>query len=440
MLTRCDAVETTMVLGCCFTASIVLLQLIVIPASSSSAFFSSLAIRTRRQQRTIHHRRLSMQQPQPQQPRAWYSDPRLHRTDRMEAIENIAADTTRFVLMTKDGILHKESIIDDDDPSNNNDEFQAVPIYLSATQVVNIIVRTDKSISSLKELITSSLNQRTDIIVVWIGKLDENDYWVMYNENFDTGETDQLASFLVGTQSKEWKLRIRPLREFGDWIEYRTDAAVLATANGLIQFHLSHKFCSYCGSPTSSEKAGTVRQCLSSSGTCESKPFYPRIDVATIMLIMTPCRQYALLGRKSSWPAGRYSTLAGFAEVGETLEDCCVRETLEESGVNVDRASVQFITSQPWPFPRSLMVGFHALASAPEHSSDNDGKVAERPKITVNEEEMEDIRWFSKEFVRQRLDGGSSALTYNPNENESEFHIPGKSSLARVLITKWACE
>ena len=147
------------------------------------------------------------------------------------------------------------------------------------------------------------------------------------------------------------------------------------------------------------------------------------------MLITTQCQQYALLGRKANWPKGRYSTLAGFSEVGETLEQCCARETFEESGVHVDRSSVRFVCSQPWPFPRSLMVGFRAEA-----------KDTEKPTICIEELEMEDIQWFHKDYVRERLEGGSTAMTFAPNEREREFHIPGPSSLARILISEWANE
>ncbi|KAL3933784.1 MAG: hypothetical protein SGARI_003627, partial [Bacillariaceae sp.] len=151
----------------------------------------------------------------------------------------------------------------------------------------------------------------------------------------------------------------KPLREFGDVLESNEEAGILATAQGLMEFHKSHPFCSLCGGATTPAKAGASRKCTS----CQ-RSVYPRLDVAAIMLVTSPCDQYALLGRKESWPAGRYSTLAGFCEVGETLEDCCRRETFEESGVVVDPSTVQFVASQPWPFPRSLMVGFCAQAEA----------------------------------------------------------------------------
>merc|ERR1711862_170922 len=159
------------------------------------------------------------------------------------------------------------------------------------------------------------------------------------------------------------------------------------------------------------------------------------MDVAAIMMVTSPCNNYALLGRKKFWPKGRYSTLSGFTEVGETLEESVIRETHEESGVKIDPESLQFIASQPWPFPRSLMVGFQARA-LPDDSTSAD--LTSLPSINVDEYEMESIRWFHKDYVKAGLKGGSTALGYKPEGQEEEFHIPGRASLARVLITNWA--
>eukprot|EP00571_Detonula_confervacea_P014730 CAMPEP_0172300106 /NCGR_PEP_ID=MMETSP1058-20130122/2279_1 /TAXON_ID=83371 /ORGANISM="Detonula confervacea, Strain CCMP 353" /LENGTH=448 /DNA_ID=CAMNT_0013009797 /DNA_START=673 /DNA_END=2019 /DNA_ORIENTATION=+ len=224
------------------------------------------------------------------------------------------------------------------------------------------------------------------------------------------------------------------VRNYGDTMRSRTHAALLATANGLFSFHRTHRFCSKCGSQTSQIKAGSARKCTSES--CKTS-VYPRIDPAVIMLITSPCGNYAVLGRKKTWPQGRYSTLAGFLEVGETLEECVVRETLEDSGVCVDPASVRFVASQPWPFPRSMMVGFHGAAAA------GPGDVTRKdnlPELHVDPAELEDARWFSKEYVRKNglIEGrGSSALDFEPDDNEAEFHVPGPASLARLLITQW---
>ena len=228
-------------------------------------------------------------------------------------------------------------------------------------------------------------------------------------------------------------MKLAGLREFGDSLESSTDAAILATCNGMVEFHKAHPFCSKCGSPSRAAKAGAARKCTNAE--CGAS-VYPRIDVASIMLITSPCEQYALLGRKQNWPQGRYSTLAGFAEIGETLEQCCARETWEESGVSVDPASIRFVCSQPWPFPRSLMAGFRGKAHSQQPLREEDGL----PQIQVDELEMEKIQWFHKDYVRERLDGGSTAMAFEPNEQEQTFHIPGKASLARILISQWAHE
>lgn len=203
------------------------------------------------------------------------------------------------------------------------------------------------------------------------------------------------------------------LRSFGeDLID--NDAALLSKARGMMIFHSSTKYCSNCGSKTISYKSGTARKCTNND--CK-KSHYPRIEPAAIMLVLSKDKQHCLLGRKKEWIPGRYSTLAGFLEVGETVEMCMIRETLEESNVRVDPNTVKIIATQPWPFPSSLMVGFYALA-------EDDGL----PAITIDENEMEDIKWFSKSDVKNAL--------LSKGENDS-LNFPGKSSLGRFLINKW---
>ena len=111
-----------------------------------------------------------------------------------------------------------------------------------------------------------------------------------------------------------------------------------------------------------------------------------------------------------------------------------MRETLEESGVKVDPTSIRFSASQPWPFPRSMMLGYHATAALPSSGSDG------LPPISIDPDELEDARWSSKEYVRTHglVEGrGSSALDFSPDEMEAEFHVPGPASLARMLISEW---
>jgi NAD+ diphosphatase len=153
------------------------------------------------------------------------------------------------------------------------------------------------------------------------------------------------------------------------------EAGLLAYARALSIWRLRHRFCGVCGSPTRAERAGHLLRCTSSA--CAHEVF-PRIDPAIIVLVCDGER--ALLGRQPSWPAGRYSTIAGFVEPGESLEDAVAREVREETGVEVTR--VDYHSSQPWPFPSSLMVGFRATAAA-------------GAAVRVSGE-LEEARWFTR--------------------------------------------
>ena len=330
-------------------------------------------------------------------------------------VSNLTSEASRFVIVSSDGIFHQTT-----EPDSAGAVF-AMPLYLSASEV-NKLIHEQQSLPIVSCLTIEQIatDKSCNHILAWVGKYQDTDFFVLrIDERIDPLVNDDDDKLRGG--------RFLPLREFGDLLSNTVDAGLLATANGLVEFHKANGFCSHCGSPTRSRKVGSSRICVS----CK-RPVYPRLDVASIMLIVSPCGNYALLGRKASWPAGRYSALAGFQEVGETMEECCIRETWEESGVAVDPTSVQFVASQPWPFPQSLMVGFHARASTTIH--DDSGL----PTIKIDKDEMEDIQWFSREYVRDRLDGGSTAMLFKPSQSEAEFHLPGRSSLARVLIGRWA--
>jgi len=156
------------------------------------------------------------------------------------------------------------------------------------------------------------------------------------------------------------------------------EAQLLATARALSIWRARHRFCGICGSRTRPERAGHLLRC--SNRECAHQIF-PRIDPAIIVLVTDGER--ALLGRQPSWPEGRYSTIAGFVEPGESLEDAVAREVLEETGVRVRR--VDYHSSQPWPFPSSLMLGFQAVAE-PGSAIRVGGELA-------------DARWFSREQI-----------------------------------------
>ena len=157
------------------------------------------------------------------------------------------------------------------------------------------------------------------------------------------------------------------------------DAALLAYARALSVWHARTRFCGACGAPTVPVRAGHCMRCTREG--C-AQEFFPRLDPAIIVLVSDGER--ALLGRQPGWPPRRYSTLAGFVEPGESLEDALRREVLEETGVEV--SAMRYHSSQPWPFPSSLMLGFEARAAA--------------GSAVRLDGELEDARWFTRAQLR----------------------------------------
>lgn len=203
--------------------------------------------------------------------------------------------------------------------------------------------------------------------------------------------------------------RFMELRRVGAVLD-RGEGGVLAYARGLLHWHRRHRFCAGCGSPTESRDGGHVRACTNPS--CAAHHF-PRTDPAVIMLITRDVGYggQCLLARQARWPKGMMSTLAGFVEPGESLEEAVIREIEEETGIRI--AYPSYRGSQPWPFPASLMLGFRGEAEA--------GAV-----LRVNAAELEDARWFSREEIRERKRIG--------------LILPGRDSIARRLIEEWVDE
>jgi len=177
------------------------------------------------------------------------------------------------------------------------------------------------------------------------------------------------------------------------------EAGLLAYARALVIWRARHRRCGVCGAPTVATRAGHCRVC--SDPSC-AQEYFPRIDPAIIVLVSDGER--ALLGRQASWPPRRYSTIAGFVEPGESLEDAVVREVAEETGVPV--TDVRYHSSQPWPFPSSVMLGFQARAPAGS-------------EVRLGGE-LEDARWFTREQVQ-----AGEALT------------PPTQSISWRLIESW---
>jgi len=196
--------------------------------------------------------------------------------------------------------------------------------------------------------------------------------------------------------------KFRDLRWIASMLDER-DIALLAYAQAMTYWHCRHKYCGDCGSPTQSLEGGMLRECTNEA--CGQQHF-PRTDPAIIVLITHGER--CLLGRKSWWPEGMYSNVSGFVEPGESLEDALVREVHEETGVEV--VEMTYHSSQPWPFPSSLMLGFTAVAAS--------------ETIRIDEDELEDAAWFSREEMRDRLQQGN-------------LRLPMPVSISFRLIEEW---
>ncbi|HVC01381.1 MAG TPA: NAD(+) diphosphatase [Steroidobacteraceae bacterium] len=156
------------------------------------------------------------------------------------------------------------------------------------------------------------------------------------------------------------------------------EAGLLGYARAMTSWRRRHRHCGACGSPTVPSRGGHALLCVNPQ--CRIEQF-PRIDPAIIVLVDDGVR--ALLGRQASWPPGRYSTIAGFVEPGESLEDAVAREVIEETGVSIRQ--IEYFASQPWPFPASLMLGFTARAAS--------------TAIRRKDLELEDARWVSREDI-----------------------------------------
>jgi NAD+ diphosphatase len=184
-----------------------------------------------------------------------------------------------------------------------------------------------------------------------------------------------------------------------------SDAPVFAAALSLANWHRRHLFCSVCGTATAPNRGGWSRACAS----CGSD-HYPRADPVVIMLAEHDGR--LLLGRQPHYPPGRFSALAGFVEPGETIEAAVARELHEEAGIAV--RDVTYVASQPWPFPSTLMIGAHAVAT---------GDV-----LTIDLTELDDARWFGRAEIEAALNGDAGAA----------FLPPPRFAIARTLVERWA--
>jgi len=225
------------------------------------------------------------------------------------------------------------------------------------------------------------------------------------------GQSDHHAYFALDLSDLDEPPTHRSLAGRGDFVDLRKvgplldrfDGGLLAYARGMIHWHRQNAYCGACGTRTVMLEAGFLRRCTNAE--C-GRMHFPRTDPAVIVAVTHDDR--LLLGRQAKWDASWYSVLAGFVEPGESLEQAVRREIKEEAGVDVGEA--HYHSSQPWPFPSSLMVGFTAAAL-------ND-------RIGIGDEELQDVRWFSRADVDAALENG-------------DIRLPPRISIARQLIEGW---
>lgn len=205
-----------------------------------------------------------------------------------------------------------------------------------------------------------------------------------------------------------------PLQGLGEFLDLRqvamqlpaTEAAIFATAKSMFEWRRRHGYCAACGEPSVPKEGGWKRQCPA----CQAEHF-PRTDPVVIMLAYHGDR--CMLGRQEIWPAGMFSALAGFLEPGESIEEACARELAEEAGLRT--RNVRYHSTQPWPYPSSLMIGLIAEVE------DDEG--------TPDQTELSEVRWFTRAEAKRLLAGEIEGV-----------NAPGALAIAHQLIRAWAEE
>lgn len=289
----------------------------------------------------------------------------------------------------------------------NSANTRLVPVWKSKSLVS---VGSDKNPSQAMTLAAECEVPSTQS--VFLGQENELNYFAI-----DVSELNEKALADLATQSEDRNGQSLPalfadLRNVGPILPDQ-DGSLLAYARGLIYWNEITQFCTRCGQTLMSTHGGHVRQCSSES--CGHMTF-PRTDPAVIMLVShTPGdggEPVCLLGRSHAWPEGVYSTLAGFVEPGESLEQAVQREVKEEA--SIDTQDVLYVASQPWPFPRSIMLGFEATAINTD--------------IICDPEEIEDAQWFTRDQLKDFGDWGDEGPGYK---------LPRIDSISRFLIDRW---
>jgi NAD+ diphosphatase len=307
------------------------------------------------------------------------------------------------------------STVDRQEPLRDNEDRQRELWPAAKVLLVDPHGRFPVSGDSLAFTRGSSLSESMVDGAVLLGEQDGVAYWAVPKREPVSGSLVPVPE-AVAEAGKRWT----DLRRSGALLD-ATAAGLAVTAVAVLGWHRRAPYCSGCGRLGEPARAGWARRCRG----CGLED-YPRTDPAVICLVHDGA-DHVLLARGLDWPVGRVSVLAGFVEAGESLEACIVREVAEEVGLTV--RDIHYLGSQPWPFPRSLMIAFEARADRSAPLKPADGEIAE-------------VHWVHRDDVRAALASGSWADRTGPVQGEHPEHpelvLPGQVSIAGQMLRSWA--
>ena len=259
------------------------------------------------------------------------------------------------------------------------DAAQLVKLWDSA-QIIHLVdVRLSAADDSLTFIDASAVKALQETFVegdrffLGIGRDDNQPYFAWRTTWINQPEDDGTEEF----EKRKYE-GFKTLREVGGYLD-PDELSLAMHAVGLANWHANHTHCARCGAKTISDLGGSVRVCVD-----DATQHHPRTDPAVIVLVRDK-EDRILLGHQPIWPEKRFSTFAGFVETGESFEECVSREVFEEAGVYA--SEIKYLTSQPWPFPASIMIAFEAITHRPEEA---------RPDGT----EIIEVRWFSRDEMK----------------------------------------
>ncbi|WP_462171498.1 NAD(+) diphosphatase [Pseudoalteromonas xiamenensis] len=236
---------------------------------------------------------------------------------------------------------------------------------------------------------------------IFLGAMENSGYFAL--------DVSEVADDVLETYTEQHEFK--DIRSYGMVVDMAL-GSIASLSRGLCHWHATHRFCGRCGSKNKLIEAGHARLCTNDA--CKHMTF-PRTDPAVIMLVthvFPDGVERCLMGRQEAWPEGVYSTLAGFVDPGESLEQAVIREVEEEAGVQVQE--VEYVASQSWPFPSSIMLGFFAKTNNPE--------------IYVDKDELDDAKWFSRKDLNDFSEWG---------HQEPGYKLTRKDSISRYLVETW---